>query len=133
MSGPPTGLPGEAELLRVFFGESDRLGGHPAFEVLLRAAHEAGLAGATLLRGTLGFGANSVLHQPRPFRLSGDLPMVLEVVDAPERIERFVAGLEGVLSGGGLVTLERVAVLAPGRAGAQGGAGADRSSEGKGP
>lgn len=104
---------GDAELLRVFFGESDRHGGHATFEVVLRAAHEAGLAGATLLRGSLGFGADSVLHRPHPFRLSGDLPMVLEVVDEPARIERFIEDLKGVLTGGGLITVERVTVLRP--------------------
>ena len=105
-------------MLRVFFGESDRHAGRPASEVLLRAAHDAGLAGATLLRGSLGFGADSVIHQPRPFRLSGDLPMVLEVVDEPERVDRFVEALEGMLTGGGLITVERVTVLRRGAAGA---------------
>ncbi len=107
-------LAGEAELLRVFFGESDRISGHPAHEILLHAAQRSGLAGATLMRGSLGFGADSVLHRPHPFRLSGDLPMVMEVVDEPERIERFVTELEGLLEGGGLVTLERVTVLRAG-------------------
>ena len=116
MSAPTRRVGARAELLRVFFGEGDRVAGRPAFEALLRAAHDAGLAGATLLRGSLGFGAESVLHHPRPFRLSGDLPMVLEVVDAPERIEAFVRALEGLLTGGGLVTVERVTVLRPGAA-----------------
>jgi PII-like signaling protein len=105
-----------ASLLRVFFGESDRVGGRPAAEALLAAAHDAGLGGATLFRGSLGFGADSVVHQPQPFRLSGDLPMVLEVVDDTERIDRFVAELEHLLTGGGLVTVERVAVLGRDRA-----------------
>jgi uncharacterized protein len=114
VSAPSRRLAGEVELLRIFLGESDRVGGHPAFEALLHAAHAAGLAGATLLRGSLGFGAGSVLHRPHPFRLSGELPMVLEIVDEAERVERFVRELEGVLGGGGLVTLERVVVVRAG-------------------
>ncbi len=111
MKGEPRALGAEAELLRVTFGESDRLGSRPAAEALLAAAHDAGLAGATLFRGRLGFGAGSVVHAPRPFRSSGDLPVVLEIVDAPERLEAFVRVLEPLLRGGGLVTLERVAVM----------------------
>lgn len=136
MSGPSARQAADAELLRVFFGESDRVGGHPAFETLLRAAHDAGLAGATLLRGSIGFGADSVLHQPHPFRLSGDLPMVLEIVDEPERIERFVRALEELLTGGGLITVERVTVLRPalGREGDRdGSAGGDGSRQGGAP
>lgn len=113
MRGEPRALQGEVVLLRVSFGESDRLAGRPAAEVLLAAAHDAGLAGATLFRGRLGFGAGSVVHAPRPFRSSGDLPVVLEIVDAPERIEGFVRALDPLLRGGGLVTLERVSVMRP--------------------
>jgi PII-like signaling protein len=102
---------GDASLLRVYFGESDRISGRPASEALLAAAHDAGLAGATLFRGSLGFGANSVVRHPQPFRLSGDLPMVLEVVDDGERIDAFVQALGALLTGGGLITVERVAVL----------------------
>ncbi len=111
MSSGGTKSRGDAALLRVYFGESDRVSGRPASEALMAAAHAGGLAGATLFRGSLGFGANSVVHQPQPFRLSGDLPMVLEVVDERERVDAFVASLEGLLTGGGLVTVERVAVL----------------------
>lgn len=110
-SPPTNGGPERASLLRVFFGESDRVAGRPAAEALLAVAHREGLAGATLFRGTLGFGADSVVHQARPFRLSGDLPMVLEVVDEADRIDRFVGHLEDLLTGGGLVTVERVSVL----------------------
>lgn len=111
MTPPSRTVPGRASLLRVYFGESDRVAGRPAAEALLAAAHDAGLGGATIFRGSLGFGADSVVHQPHPFRLSGDLPMVLEIVDEVERIDRFVTDLEGLLTGGGLVTVERVAVL----------------------
>ncbi len=101
----------EAELLRVFLGEDDRAHGRPAFQVVVEAAQHAGLAGATVLRGSLGFGADSVLHRANAFRLSGDLPVVVEIVDVPERIAAFLPQLEGLLLGGGLVTLERVRVL----------------------
>lgn len=117
MSHPSRALTGEAALLRVYFGESDKHGGRPASEALLRAAQEAGLASATLLRGSIGFGADSVLHELRPFRLSGDLPMVLEVVDDAGRVDRFAQSLAGLLTGGGLVTVERVTVLRHGGAG----------------
>ena len=111
MSDGARALPAQASLLRVYFGESDRVAGRPAAEALLAAAHDAGLVGATLFRGSLGFGADSVVHQPQPFRLSGDLPMVLEVVDEAGRIDRFVTDLGRLLTGGGLVTVERVAVV----------------------
>jgi len=107
----------EVALLRVYFGESDRVGGRPAAEALLGAAHDAGLAGATLFRGNLGYGADSILHQPQPFRLSGDLPVVLEVVDETARIDGFVETLGRLLTGGGLITVERVTRLRPGAGG----------------
>lgn len=118
MSGAGATPRGSGALLRIYFGESDRIAGRPASEALLAAAHDAGLAGATLFRGSLGFGADSVVHQPQPFRLSGDLPMVLEVVDDHERVDAFVTDLEELLTGGGLVTVERVAVLRGGDQGA---------------
>jgi uncharacterized protein len=103
-------LPAEAELLRVFVGEADRHGGRPLYEVIVEEARRRGLAGATVLRGTLGFGAHSRIHTAKILRLSEDLPMVIEVVDAPERIAAFLPVLDGLL-GGGLVTLERVRVI----------------------
>jgi PII-like signaling protein len=103
-------LPEEAELLRVFIGESDKHHGRPLYEVIVEAARRRGLAGATVLRGTLGFGANSRIHTAKILRLSEDLPMVVEVVDIPERIAEFLPELDAMM-GEGLVTLERVRVI----------------------
>jgi PII-like signaling protein len=103
-------LPHEAELLRVFIGESDKLHGRPLYEVIVEEARRRGLAGATVLRGTLGFGASSRIHTARILRLSEDLPMVVEIVDQPERIAAFLPDLDAMI-GEGLVTLERVRVI----------------------
>lgn len=103
-------LPSEAELLRIFIGESDRFHGRPLYEVIVEQARSRGLAGATVLRGTLGFGANSRIHTAKILRLSEDLPMVVEIVDRPERIAEFLPDLDQMI-GEGLVTLERVRVI----------------------
>src|SRR5262245_8880402 len=103
-------LPSEAELLRVFIGEGDKHRGRPLYEVIVEEARRRGLAGATVLRGTLGFGANSRIHTARILRLSEDLPMVVEIVDAPGKIEAFLPDLSGIIEEG-LVTLEKVRVL----------------------
>jgi uncharacterized protein len=103
-------LPAEAELLRVFIGESDKHRGRPLYEVIVEEARRRGLAGANVLRGTLGFGANSRIHTAKLLRLSEDLPMVVEIVDAPEKIAAFLPDLESMIEEG-LVTLERVRVL----------------------
>ncbi|MCC6963169.1 MAG: DUF190 domain-containing protein [candidate division Zixibacteria bacterium] len=104
-------LPKEAELLRIFIGESDRLDGKPLYEAIVEIARREGLAGATVLRGTLGFGANSRIHTAKVLRLSEDLPMVIEIVDAPEKISAFLGLLDGIVKEG-LITLEKVRVLA---------------------
>ncbi len=103
-------LPSEAELLRIFIGESDKHHGRPLYEVLVEKARHLGLAGATVLRGTLGFGASSRIHTAKILRLSEDLPMVVEIVDAPEKIESFLPELDEMI-GEGLVTLERVRII----------------------
>jgi PII-like signaling protein len=103
-------LPAEAELLRVFIGESDKHKGRPLYEVLVEEARRRGLAGATVLRGTLGFGANSRIHTAKILRLSEDLPMVVEIVDAAEKIAAFLPDLDAMI-GEGLVTLEKVRVI----------------------
>lgn len=103
-------LPEEAELLRVFVGESDRYQGRPLYEVIVEEARRQGLAGATVLRATLGFGAHSRIHTAKVLRLSEDLPMVIEIVDRPDRIAAFLPVLEGCMDEG-LVTLENVRVL----------------------
>src|SRR6202162_2574171 len=103
-------LPSEAELLRIFIGESDTHKGRPLYQVLVEEARQRGLAGATVLRGTTGFGASSRIHTAHILRLSEDLPMVVEIVDTPEKIAAFLPDLDGLI-GEGLVTLERVRVI----------------------
>jgi hypothetical protein len=104
-------LPKEAELLRIFIGESDKHHGRPLYEVIVELARVRGLAGTTVLRGMMGFGAHSRLHTAKVLRLSEDLPIILEIVDKPERIAAFLPELD-VLIDEGLVTLEKVRVLA---------------------
>jgi PII-like signaling protein len=104
-------LPAEAELLRIFVGESDKLHGRPLHEMIVEDARRRGLAGATVLRGVLGFGATSRIHTAKILRLSEDLPMVIEIVDKPERIAEFLPDLDQIITEG-LVTLEKVRVIA---------------------
>lgn len=100
----------EAKLLRVFIGESDKFEGRPLYQAIVERARQRELAGATVLRGYLGYGANSRIHSARIMRLSEDLPMVIEIVDEPERIAAFAAELDGMI-GEGLVTMEKVEVV----------------------
>jgi len=102
--------PEEGYLLRVFVGESDRHGHRPLYEAIVLKAREAGLAGATVLRGVMGFGRRSILHTAKILRLSEDLPMVVEIVDTREKIEGFLPVLDAMIAEG-LVTLERVKVI----------------------
>ena len=103
-------LPRDALLLRIFIGESDRHEHRPLYEAIVLKAREAQLAGATVLRGPMGFGAASRIHTAKILRLSMDLPMVIEMVDSEEKIRAFLPALEGMI-GGGLVTLEKVQVV----------------------
>ncbi len=103
-------IPGEGYLLRVFVGESDKVGHRPLYEVIVLKAREAGLAGATVLRGVMGFGKNSILHTAKILRLSEDLPVVIEIVDSLEKVESFLPTLDEMITDG-LVTLERVRVI----------------------
>ena len=103
-------LPEEAELLRIFVGESDQHHGRPLYEVIVEEARRKGLAGATVLRATLGFGAHSRIHTAKILRLSEDLPMIIEIVDKPERIAAFLPELDQIMDEG-LVTLEKVRVI----------------------
>ena len=105
-----TRLEGDGTLLRIFIGESDRWHGKPLYEAIVVAARECGLAGATVIRGIEGFGADSHLHTARILRLSEDLPIVVEIVDTPEHIDRFLPRLDEMVSDG-MVTTERVHVL----------------------
>jgi len=102
---------GEGQLLRIFIGESDRWEGRPLFEAIVRRAREVGLAGATVLRGMEGFGAHSRVHTARILRLSTDLPIVVEIVDRPERIEAFLPLLDEMVTEG-MITLEKVRIIA---------------------
>jgi PII-like signaling protein len=102
-------LPPEGQLLRTFIGESDKYEGKPLYEWLVIKAKEHGLAGATVLRGLMGFGANSRIHTSKILRLSLDLPIVVEIVDTPEKIEAFLSLIESVVKVG-LVTLEKAEV-----------------------
>ena len=104
-------LPYESELLRIFVGETDRYEGRPLYEAIVRKARETGMAGATVLHGTMGFGAHSRVHTAKILRLSEDLPVVVEIVDMPQRIEAFLPVLDGMIDEG-LVTLEKVKVIA---------------------
>ena len=90
-------LPEEAELLRIFVGESDRHAGRPLYEVIVQEARKRGMAGATVLRGVMGFGATSRMHTAKILRMSEDLPMVIEIVDRPERIAEFLPDLEKLI------------------------------------
>ncbi|AER67208.1 protein of unknown function DUF190 [Thermovirga lienii DSM 17291] len=103
-------LPQEAQLLRIFIGESDKYKGKPLYEAIVNRAKELSMAGATVLRGILGFGAHSRLHSAKILRLSEDLPVVIEIVDTPERIQAFLPHLDEMITEG-LVTLEKVQVL----------------------
>lgn len=102
-------LPKDGKLLRVFIGENDRHEGMPLFEWIVRQAREQGLAGATVLRGLEGFGAKSRLHTAKILRLSSDLPIVIEIVDAEDKIEAFLPLIDSVVQDG-LATIERVEV-----------------------
>ena len=104
-------LPFEASLLRIFIGESDKAHGRPLYDVIVEEARKQGLAGATALRGFIGFGANSRIHTTKVLRLSEDLPIVIEIVDAKEKIEDFLPALDNLI-GEGLITLEKVRVIA---------------------
>ncbi len=111
-------IPVDALLLRIFIGEDDRSDGQPLYKAIVLKAREMHLAGATVLRGPMGFGRSSQLHTAKILRLSMDLPMVIEIVDSEERINAFLPALEAMM-GSGLVTLEKVKVLRYGEDGAQ--------------
>ena len=103
-------IPHEAVLLRIFIGESDRWEHKPLYEAIVLKARELHLAGATVLRGAMGFGKSSRLHTTKILRLSMDLPLVIEIVDSEEKINTFLPELDKMIRGG-LVTLEKVKVI----------------------
>jgi PII-like signaling protein len=102
-----------AQLLRIFLGESDRAGHRPLYEAIVARAREIGLAGATVLRGPMGFGASSHLHTEKILRLSADMPLIIEIVDTEARIATFLPELNSMMTSG-LVTLESIQVLSYG-------------------
>ena len=102
-------LTGTGKLLRIFVGENDRHEGEPLHEWIVRRAKEEGMAGATVLRGLLGFGAHSRIHTAKILRLSTDLPIVIEIVDTAENIEAFLPGIEPAIREG-LATVESVEI-----------------------
>jgi len=103
-------IPKDAVLLRIFIGENDRADHKPLYEAIVLKAREMHLAGATVLRGPMGFGKSSRMHTSKIIRLSMDLPLVIEIVDSEEKINTFLPVLDGMI-GGGLVTLEKVKVV----------------------
>jgi PII-like signaling protein len=105
-------IPKQALLLRIFIGEDDRQEGRPLYEAIVLKAREMHLAGATVLRGPMGFGPSSRLHTTKILRLSEDLPLVIEMVDSEEKIDDFLPVLDHMMSSGsGLITLDKVQVL----------------------
>jgi PII-like signaling protein len=103
-------LQSDAYLLRIFIGESDKSEGKPLYEVIVKEARKRGMAGATVLRGFLGFGAHSRIHTSKVLRLSEDLPVVVEIVDKEDRINAFLPELDKMISEG-LVTMEKIRVI----------------------
>jgi PII-like signaling protein len=104
-------IEGEGLLVRVYIGESDRWQSRPLYEAIVHRARKDGLAGATVLRGMEGFGANSRIHTTKILRLSEDLPIVVEIADSAERIERFLPLLDEMVTEG-MITVEKVRIVA---------------------
>lgn len=109
-------LPRDAMLLRIFIGERDRYAGRPLYEAIVRKAREFHLAGATVLRGPIGYGRNSRVHRSSVLEISQDLPLVIEIVDTEDRIEALLDALEPTMIGSGLITTEKVKVIQYGAA-----------------
>ena len=103
-------LIGEQQLMRIFIGESDRHGSQPLYEALVELLRKEGCAGATVLRGICGFGANRVYHTQKLLDLSADLPMVIEVVDSQEKISAVMPQIDAMMVGG-MITLEKATVI----------------------
>lgn len=104
----------DGKLVRIFIGEDDRAGDRPLYEAILLTAREMGLGGCTVLRGIAGFGAASVVHTAHILRLSSDLPIVIEVVESSERLDRFIERIQEIIDRadcGALITLEKAEVI----------------------
>ena len=107
-------IEGEAKLLRIFVGESDLIHHVPVYEKIVTEARKAGLAGATVIKGIMGFGGSSRIHTTKLLRLSEDLPLVIEVVDEEKKIEEFIPTLNNIFeeaNSGGLITMEKVDII----------------------
>lgn len=107
-------IEGEAKLLRIFVGESDLINHVPVYEKLVLEARKAGLAGVTVMKGIMGFGASSRIHTTKLLRLSEDLPLVIEIVDEEKKIEGFIPVLNGIFeeaNSGGMITMEKVNII----------------------
>jgi PII-like signaling protein len=104
-------IEGEGQLLRIFVGESDQWEGRPLYEAIVQTARKSGIAGATVLRGFMGFGANSHIHTAKVLRLSEDLPMVIEIVDQADKVQAILPELDKMVSEG-MITLEKVNIIA---------------------
>ncbi|HSQ43676.1 MAG TPA: DUF190 domain-containing protein [Ginsengibacter sp.] len=105
---------GNAKLLRIFVGESDKAGHQPLYEAIVFEAKKQSLSGATVTRGIMGFGANSKVHTTKLFEISVDLPLIIEIVDAEEKIRDFIKTVEDLFEqtkSGGLITLEKAEVI----------------------
>jgi hypothetical protein len=103
-------VPNDAKLLRIFVGENDKADGRPLYEAIILRAREAHLAGATVLRGPMGFGHSCLLHTTKILRLAENLPIIIEIVDSEAKIDAFLPTLDAMMTGG-LITLEKVQVL----------------------
>jgi len=107
-------LTGTSVLLRVFTGEADHSGHRPVYECIVKAAREKNIAGATVIRGIMGFGASSIIHTARLIEISGDLPILVEIVDSENKIQEFIPVIQQIFEQskkGGLITTEKVNVL----------------------
>ncbi|MBV6420774.1 MAG: hypothetical protein DAHOPDDO_02031 [Ignavibacteriaceae bacterium] len=107
-------IEGDAKLLRIFVGESDLINHIPVYEKIVLEAREAGLAGATVTKGVMGFGASSRIHTSKVLRLSEDLPLVIEIVDEQKKIEEFIPALNKLFeeaNSGGMITIEKASII----------------------
>lgn len=107
-------IEGEAKLLRIFVGESDLINHVPVYEKIVTEARKAGLAGATVTKGIMGFGGSSRIHTTKLLRMSEDLPIVVEIVDSEEKIEKFIPILNEIFeeaNSGGLITMEKASII----------------------
>ncbi|MCU0332693.1 MAG: DUF190 domain-containing protein [Ignavibacteriaceae bacterium] len=107
-------IEGEAKLLRIFVGETDKINHVPVYEKIVLEARKAGLAGATVTKGIMGFGASSRIHTSKVLRLSEDLPLVIEIVDEEKKIEEFIPVLNRIFeeaNSGGMITMEKVNII----------------------